>query len=260
LIRTWRAVDACNNTGTQTQTITYSRDLTPPTFTLGTIGAIPCNPTQAQIDAAVGAPTVSDNCSTGLTATFTDAAETGAPGCTRTIIRTWRAVDACNNTGTQTQTITYSRDLTPPTFTLGTIGAIPCNPTQAQIDAAVGAPTVSDNCSTGLTATFTDAAETGAPGCTRTIIRTWSAVDACNNTGTQTQTITYSRDLTPPTFTLGTIGAIPCNPTQAQIDAAVGAPTVSDNCSTGLTATFTDAAETGAPGCTRTSDPNMESC
>src|SRR6185295_7422254 len=251
IIRTWRATDACGNTGTQTQTITYSRDLTPPTFTLGTIGAIPCNPTQAQIDAAVVAPTVSDNCSTALTATFTDAAETGAPGCTRSIIRTWRATDACGNTGTQTQTITYSRDLTPPTFTLGTIGAIPCNPTQAQIDAAVVAPTVSDNCSTALTATFTDAAETGAPGCTRSIIRTWRAVDACGNTGTQTQTITYSRDLTPPTFILGTIGAIPCNPTQAQIDAAVGAPTVSDNCSTGLTATFTDAAETGAPGCTR---------
>jgi hypothetical protein len=63
-------------------------------------------------------------------------------------------------------------------------------------------------------ATFTDAAETGAPGCTRTIIRTWSAVDACGNTGTQTQTITYSRDTQAPTFTLGAIGAIPCNPTQ----------------------------------------------
>jgi hypothetical protein len=50
----------------------------------------------------------------------------------KNVIRTWRAVDACGNTGTQTQTITYSRDLTPPTFTLGTIGAIPCNPTQAR--------------------------------------------------------------------------------------------------------------------------------
>jgi hypothetical protein len=44
-----------------------------PTFVLGTIGPIPCNPTQAQINAAVAPPTVSDNCSTGLTATFTDA-------------------------------------------------------------------------------------------------------------------------------------------------------------------------------------------
>jgi hypothetical protein len=35
-----------------------------------------------------------------------------------------------------------------------------------------------------LTATFTDAAETGAPGCTRTVIRTWSATDGCGNTGT----------------------------------------------------------------------------
>jgi hypothetical protein len=56
----------------------FKRSDSPP-FTLGTIGAIPCNPTQAQIDAAVAAPTVADNCSTGLTATFTDGAETGAP-------------------------------------------------------------------------------------------------------------------------------------------------------------------------------------
>jgi hypothetical protein len=91
------------------------------------------------------------------------------------------------------------------------------------------------------------------------VIRTWRAVDACGNTGTQTQTITYSRDLTPPTFTLGTIGAIPCNPTQAQIDAAVGAPTVADNCSTGLTATFTDGAET-VHWLYKNCDQNMESC
>jgi hypothetical protein len=103
---------------------------------------------------------------------------------------------------------------------LGTIGPIPCNPTQAQIDAAVAPPTVSDNCSTGLTATYTDGAETGAPGCTRTVIRTWSATDGCGNTGTINQTITYTRDNTAPTFVLGTIGPIPCNPTQAQINAA----------------------------------------
>jgi hypothetical protein len=211
--------------------------------------AIPCNPTQAQIDAAVAAPTVADNCTTGLTATFTDGAESGT-SCARTIIRTWSAVDACGNTGTVQQTITYTRDVTAPTFTLGTIGSIPCNPTQAQIDAAVAAPTVADNCTTGLTATFTDGAESGT-SCARTIIRTWSAVDACGNTGTVQQTITYTRDVTAPTFTLGAIGSIPCNPTQAQIDAAVAAPTVADNCTTGLTATFTDGAESGT-SCART--------
>jgi hypothetical protein len=63
------------------------------------------------------------------------------------------------------------------------------------------APTVADNCTTGLTATFTDGAESGT-SCARTIIRTWSAVDACGNTGTVQQTITYTRDVTAPTFTL----------------------------------------------------------
>jgi hypothetical protein len=144
--------------------------------------AIPCNPTQAQIDAAVAAPTVADNCSTGLTATFTDGAESGT-GCTRTDQEHGELLMLAVILVLFKQTITYTRDVTAPTFTLGAIGSIPCNPTQAQIDAAVAAPTVADNCTTGLTATFTDGAESGT-SCARTMIRTWSAVDACGNTGT----------------------------------------------------------------------------
>jgi hypothetical protein len=84
--------------------------------------------------------------------------------------------------------------------------AIPCNPTQAQIDAAVAAPTVADNCSTGLQQHLLMVLSP-VHSCARTMIRTWSAVDACGNTGTVQQTITYTRDVTAPTFTLGAIGS-----------------------------------------------------
>src|SRR5439155_3221083 len=125
--------------------------------------------------------------------------------------------------------------------------AVTCNPTAAQITAAFGTASVSDNCATGLTATFTDGAETGT-GCDRSITRTWTATDACGNTGTQTQTITFTRDTEAPVIKIGRATCIKRNPTSAQITAAFGTASVSDNCATGLTATFTDGAETGT-GC-----------
>ncbi|WP_205514704.1 HYR-like domain-containing protein, partial [Longitalea arenae] len=210
--------------------------------------AVICNPTADQIAAAFGTASVTDNCSTGLTATFTDGAETGT-GCDRSITRTWTVTDACGNTTTQTQTITFTRDTEAPVITLTASTAVICNPTADQIAAAFGTASVTDNCSTGLTATFTDGAETGT-GCDRSITRTWTVTDACGNTATQTQTITFTRDTEAPVITLTASTAVICNPTADQIAAAFGTASVTDNCSTGLTATFTDGAETGT-GCDR---------
>ena len=60
-----------------------------------------------------------------------------------------------------------------------------------------------DNCSTGLNATYSDAATVAIAGCEGgyTIQRTWSLTDNCGNAAAdQVQTITV-RDNTPPTFT-----------------------------------------------------------
>ncbi|WP_205514036.1 beta strand repeat-containing protein, partial [Longitalea arenae] len=248
ITRTWTVTDACGNTATQTQTITFTRDTEAPVITLTASTAVICNPTADQIAAAFGTASVTDNCSTGLTATFTDGAETGT-GCDRSITRTWTVTDACGNTATQTQTITFTRDTEAPVITLTASTALVCNPTADQIAAAFGTASVTDNCSTGLTATFTDGAETGT-GCDRSITRTWTVTDACGNTATQTQTITFTRDTEAPVITLTASTAVICNPTADQIAAAFGTASVTDNCSTGLTATFTDGAETGT-GCDR---------
>ncbi|MCS3802310.1 hypothetical protein GGD38_007721 [Chitinophagaceae bacterium OAS944] len=248
ITRTWTVTDACGNTGTQTQTITFTRDTEAPVITVTASTAAGCNPTAAQLTAAFGTASVTDNCSTGLTATFTDGAETGT-GCDRSITRTWTVTDACGNTGTQTQTITFTRDTEAPVITVTASTAAGCNPTTAQLTAAFGTASVTDNCSTGLTATFTDGAETGT-GCDRSITRTWTVTDACGNTGTQTQTITFTRDTEAPVITVTAPTAAGCNPTAAQLTAAFGTASVTDNCSTGLTATFTDGAETGT-GCDR---------
>src|SRR6185369_2958082 len=124
------------------------------------------------------------------------------------------AVDACGNTGSQTQTITFTRDTQAPVISVTTATNPACNPTAADINTAFGTASVTDNCSTGLTASPTDGAEQGT-SCSRTITRTWTAVDACGNTGSQTQTITFTRDTQAPVISVTTATNPACNPTAA---------------------------------------------
>src|SRR5438309_2248994 len=150
-------------------------------MTLAAASALGCNPTDGQIAAAFGAASVTDNCSSGLVATGTIGGEQGT-GCTRTVTKSWTVTDGCGNTGTASQTVTFTRDTQNPVITLAAASALGCNPTDAQIAAAFGAATVTDNCSSGLVATGTIGGEQGT-GCTRTVTKSWTVTDGCGNTG-----------------------------------------------------------------------------
>jgi hypothetical protein len=53
------------NSATTSRTITWTSDLVPPVITAtGTATSLGCNPTAAQIDAALGTATATDACST----------------------------------------------------------------------------------------------------------------------------------------------------------------------------------------------------
>src|SRR6185369_955416 len=130
--KTWTVTDNCGNTQTASQTVTYTRDVIKPTITVTASSALPCNPTQAQINAAFGTASVTDNCSTGLTATGVVGAEFGS-GCSFGTTKTWTVTDNCGNTQTAAQTVVYTRDLIAPTITLTAQGTLPCNPTDAQV-------------------------------------------------------------------------------------------------------------------------------
>src|SRR5262249_2217184 len=149
--------------------------------------------------------------------------------CTHSITRTWTATDACGNTATTSQTVSFTRDTQAPTITVTNTSALNCNPTATDIAGAFGAATVSDNCSTGLTASFVEGAETGS-GCTHSVTRTWTATDACGNTATTSQTVTFTRDTQAPTITVTSTSTLNCNPTASDIAGAFGTATVSDNC------------------------------
>src|SRR5687768_18364435 len=97
-------------------------------------------------------------------------------GCSVSVTRTWTVTDAFGNVGTQTQTITFSRDTEKPVITVTASTAVECNPTAAQITGAFRTASVTHNCSTGLTATFSDGAEVPGTGCSVSVTRTWTVM------------------------------------------------------------------------------------
>src|SRR5205085_19356 len=196
----------------------------------GTTTTLGCNPTAADIDAALGSATATDNCGTP-TLTSSDAVVV-SNGCDRTQTRTWTATDGCDNTSTASRTVSWTFDITAPIITaIGTTTTLGCNPTAANIDAALGSATATDNCGTP-TLTSTDNTVSSS-GCDRTETRTWTATDGCGNSSTASRTVSWTFDITAPTITAtGTTTTLGCNPAAADIDAALGSATATDNCGT----------------------------
>ena len=260
ITRTYTATDSCNNVATCTQTIIV-RDTTKPTISCPPAATVLCD---SEIPA--GANTfeafksqggeVSDNCQGSVTITSLDS-QPAIQGCTKTITRTYIATDSCNNQR-RTQTITV-QDTTKPTISCPPAATVQCD---SEIPA--GANTVeafesqggevSDNCLGSVTITFQDSAPV-IEGCTKTITRTYTATDSCNNAATCTQTITV-QDTTKPTISCPPAATVQCD---SEIPA--GANTVeafesqggevSDNCQGTVTITFQDSVPV-TEGCTKT--------
>lgn len=154
-------------------------DTTPPVIAAtGTPanGALGFNPTAAQIEAALGTATATDNCGVG-----TPTAQIGSVsvnGCARAQTRTWNVTDAAGNPATPvSRTITWTVDTTPPVVSLvpftiqcdsGATVLVPVpTPGSGNVitDSCGGSVTVTPNepqvyngTGSGVTWTFTDAA------------------------------------------------------------------------------------------------------
>ncbi|MBC7239340.1 MAG: HYR domain-containing protein, partial [Chloroflexi bacterium] len=109
---TFTATDCAGNSSSTTATFTVV-DTTPPELTVPPDVDLGCNPQDTGPD-ATGWATAKDNCDPNPKVTYTDSFST--VGCRITIERTWQAADACGNTSTGVQRITYTQDPTPPTI------------------------------------------------------------------------------------------------------------------------------------------------
>jgi hypothetical protein len=242
LTRTFTAIDACNNSSTVSRTVTWTDDITPPVFTgTYTTVSLGCNP--ASPSTSLGSATATDVC--GATTISSSDGAIVTNGCDRTQTRTFTAIDACNNSSTTSRTVTWTVDLTPPTFTGSSANAsLGCNPSNPA--GSLGTATATDACG-AVTITSSDGAIV-TTGCNRSLTRTFTAKDACNNSATTSQTVTWTADVTPPTFTGSyTTVSLGCNP--ASPSSSLGSATATDAC--GATTITSSDGPTVTTGCGR---------
>src|SRR5678810_564372 len=169
ITRSWDATDACgNHSATRTQTITRTDTQAPVIGAAGANATIECTATPS-----FTAPTASDDCNAATVNNLGDV--TTVSGCTTTITRSWDATDACgNHSATRTQTIIRTDTQAPVIGAAGANATIECTSTPS-----FTAPTASDACNGATVNNLGDI--TTVSGCTRTITRSWDAVDACGN-------------------------------------------------------------------------------
>lgn len=209
ILRTYFAVDACNNSNNCIQTITVN-DQTGPSITCPAPQTVSC---AEQVPAPNPAlVTGSDNCGGAITPSFFSNTISNQTCANRfTITRQYRASDLCGNTSSCTQIITVN-DQTPPVFT-----SVPPNVTvDCYIVPAVGIATASDNCTSGATVVFVG--ETSVSGICpvfKILTRTWRATDACGNTATATQVITVTDTHAPQFLVLPKDQIVECGPDNA---------------------------------------------
>src|SRR5688500_4252618 len=225
LKRTWRATDQCSNVATCLQNIVIE-DNTSPTLTCPSFAVISCN--SDTTPAALGMAIAFDNCTpqNQITITYNDHTQNlNLCNGTGSFTRHWQAIDMCGNIAVCIQTIVVN-DTQKPVLTLPPAITITCN--QSTNTTITGTATAVDNCTPSVNVNFSDNVQ-GMTGCngTGTIVRSWSAADACNNIATGTQFITVI-DNTTPAITCPPSITISCE--ASTLPANTGSATASDLC------------------------------
>ncbi len=213
ITRTYRVSDLCFNHDVYQTIVVY--DTTPPL-----ISGVPTNLTIDCIADLPVAPNLNwiDNCDgTGYVA---GADVSDGLTCPETITRTWTITDACGNTATETQIISVI-DMQSPVLAAA--------PADTNVECVAAIPVLAnlewtDNCNGVGSAVGTEVSD--GLTCPETITRTWTIMDACGNTATETQIITVL-DTQSPIF----IGA----PSDTTVECIADIPVMadlawSDNC------------------------------
>jgi hypothetical protein len=241
IIRTFTATDGCGNVATAQQTVTIV-DEEGPSFTAPANTTVSCGGDASP--SVTGEPTdVADNCSDSVDVSYIDATMTSDLGCFAddVIERTWRAVDGCGNETTAVQLIQFVDDVAPEMEAVPAMVQIACGEMPSEL------PGATDACS-NVEVTYEDAA--GDVNCTglASIIRTYTAMDACGNFTTGVTEFVYTDDVAP-TFTVPADLTVECSTDLTDL-ALVGAPTnIEDNCAGVTEANYEDSFSTSDGSC-----------
>jgi hypothetical protein len=245
--RTWIATDACGNVRYATQHINVV-DALAPILTLPPDLTIGCN--ASILPSSTGFATAVDGDDPNPLVTFSDTPVPGGCPAGQSIQRQWSATDWAGNAAIGTQTITVA-DTTPPVIT-----GIPAGEVLAECGKEPPPPTpsVTDDCDPAPQLSFSEQLQPGDCSKGFTILRTWTAIDACGNQASATQTLRFF-DTTPPVITIPPDATVDCGPAQhgspsstAPIPGGAGTATATDNCDPDVAITHDDIVTPGPPG------------
>ena len=188
---TWTATDRCGN---QTVVVIYIEfhDSEKPVFT----NVPPALSLTCEAPLPTSSPTATDNCTQRPVIKETQRRVAGSCTNSYQIVRTWTATDACGNSSTVSQVVTYT-DLKAPTFS-----KVPAAIAISCADAVpTSQPVVADACDQEVRIVETSTKQSINCGNGYTLVRLWTATDNCGNSATASQLVTVTDKLAP-TLTL----------------------------------------------------------
>ncbi len=234
---TFTAIDGCGNQVVTNATISVV-DNTAPTWTTAT-GSLDETANCGDAPYVAVAPIATDNCGEVTVTQVSDQTILGACSGSAERVIMWSATDDCGNTAANFITTITISDNTAPSL-IGVPDDVKVNCGEVPAAATV---TADDACNTGLTVTFEEFEENRTCANNYTLVRRWTATDACGNTSSAEQEIIIADTQAPtiigvPTSTTVECGAIPTVPTNI---------TATDNCDATIVVGFEEVESTG--GC-----------
>lgn len=174
ILRSWSVTDNCGNSASDIQIITIIDNGAPTLIGVPDDVIVECDSIPE-----VAAVSAIDGC----TSTDVIFEEQITDGCPFEIFRTWIAIDENGNTTMATQTISVVDIVAP------ILADVPEDlTTSCDSIPAIEMPTAVDNCDSNVLIEFEEISDYSS--CPYTITRTWTAIDHCGNTDTQSQVIT----------------------------------------------------------------------
>ncbi len=195
VVRIWRYGDRCFNRDSVVQVIRVYDENAPST---------PDPPADITVQCVDDIPppsslTAIDNCGQDITVRPTEQVTPGDCPNDLVMLRTWTFTDICGNSSSVSQTITVADTKAPDFNNCPADVMVDCN----LMIPAVASLTATDNCDGTIAAIYNGEVRTDhCDSDFYTLTRTWSATDACGNTGTCIQIITVKSRLSDPCFTI----------------------------------------------------------
>jgi hypothetical protein len=229
IIRTFTATDGCGNSATAVQTITRV-DTESPSGSI-TDETLTCDSYDATAD--YGTAEATDNCMSAIVIAWSEVSSTqeGSNGCF-VVEREYTFTDGCGNSSSAIQTITVTDDVAPVMDEVASAVELQCG------DAMPATPGATDNCS-AVEVTFEDVETTIGCSGEMNFIRTYTATDACGNSVSATQEVTYN-DIIAPTFTVPADVTVECDTDLSDLDVTGDVMDAADVCSADIVISYDD--------------------